>query len=308
MRFYSVFIVLVWSCTVYGQNFYDVNIIRDVKLQFQEKEWDKKLASLKSIKKKNRLAGTLTLDGKKYEQVGVRYKGNSSYNSTRKEEKIKLPLNIEADYKVKKQNFGDDIETLKLSNMFRDPSCIREVLAYWLANQLFASPGANFAKVTVNDEYLGVYTSAESIDKRFLQDKFGTKNGILFKCDPDWDTKELNTCPKGDKASLMWQGTDSSCYAGIYELKSKSGYKELINLVSVLDKNPEQIDKVLDVDKTLWMHAFNHITVNLDSYTGHLSHNYYLYMDSSKVFVPLVWDMNLAFGGFRLDGKKKPYR
>ncbi|MFK7808609.1 MAG: CotH kinase family protein, partial [Saprospiraceae bacterium] len=52
----------------------------------------------------------------------------------------------------------------------------------------------------------------------------------------------------------------------------------------------------------LWMHAFNNVIVNLDSYTGRLCHNYYLFRDSFNVFHPLVWDMNLSFGGFRHDG------
>lgn len=304
MRYWILCFFAFAACGLRAQNFYDINAIREVKIQFEDNDWDKKLVSLRNTKKKSRLTGNITIDGKKYEQVGVRYKGNSSYNATRKEEKAKLPLNVESDYKLKKQDFGDKIETLKLSNMFRDPSYIREVLAYWLANQLVVSPSANFAKVTVNKTYLGVYTSTESIDSRFLKNKFGDKNGIFFKCDPDWDSPTLKHCPKGDKASLMWQGPDSACYNGTYELKNKSGYKELLNLISILDKNPSNVSEVLDVDKTLWMHAFNHVIVNLDSYTGSLSHNYYLYRDSSNVFVPLLWDLNLAFGGFRLDGKK----
>jgi hypothetical protein len=50
------------------------------------------------------------------------------------------------------------------------------------------------------------------------------------------------------------------------------------------------------------MHALNNVMVNLDSYVGKLSHNYYLYKDSSGRFQPILWDMNLSFGGFRLDG------
>jgi hypothetical protein len=53
------------------------------------------------------------------------------------------------------------------------------------------------------------------------------------------------------------------------------------------------------------MHAFNAVLVNLDSYTGRLSHNYYLYRTPDGLFTPILWDMNISFGGFRYDGEKQ---
>jgi len=52
------------------------------------------------------------------------------------------------------------------------------------------------------------------------------------------------------------------------------------------------------------MHAFNHVVVNLDSYTGRFSHNFYLYKTPDGLMTPMIWDMNISFGGFRLDGEK----
>jgi hypothetical protein len=49
------------------------------------------------------------------------------------------------------------------------------------------------------------------------------------------------------------------------------------------------------------MHALNNVMVNLDSYTGSLSHNYYLWIDSTGVGHPIIWDLNMAFGGWRRD-------
>jgi spore coat protein CotH len=46
--------------------------------------------------------------------------------------------------------------------------------------------------------------------------------------------------------------------------------------------------------------------LNLDSYIGAFSQNYYLYLDSLGGFHPVIWDLNLAFGGFRLmNGNKR---
>ncbi len=47
------------------------------------------------------------------------------------------------------------------------------------------------------------------------------------------------------------------------------------------------------------MLALNNAIVNLDSYNGSLSHNYYLWIDTTGVSHPLIWDLNMAFGGWR---------
>ncbi|MBK7338404.1 MAG: CotH kinase family protein [Saprospirales bacterium] len=49
----------------------------------------------------------------------------------------------------------------------------------------------------------------------------------------------------------------------------------------------------------LWMLAINNVLVNLDSYVGGFAQNYYLYRDSTGIFHPVIWDLNLALG-FRL--------
>jgi hypothetical protein len=46
------------------------------------------------------------------------------------------------------------------------------------------------------------------------------------------------------------------------------------------------------------MLAFNALTINLDSYSGAFAQNYYLYEDKTGLFNPVVWDLNMCFGGF----------
>ena len=62
--------------------------------------------------------------------------------------------------------------------------------------------------------------------------------------------------------------------------------------------NFTQIETVLDVDRALWMLAFNNVLVNLDSYSGAFRQNYYLYKDQNDRFDPIVWDLNMSFAGF----------
>jgi hypothetical protein len=49
------------------------------------------------------------------------------------------------------------------------------------------------------------------------------------------------------------------------------------------------------------MLALNNTMVNLDSYNGSLSHNYYLWFDSMNVAHPIIWDLNMSLGGWRRD-------
>lgn len=287
-------------------NIYDINHIQEIKIYFEQDNWADILDSLKQDGNDIRVVGDVFVDGVKYEKAGIRYKGNSSYYNVRNAGKSKLPFNIKIDHIKDDQELPGGYTSLKLSNVFRDPSFLREVLSYEIGKKYLPSPTANFAKLYVNDEYLGFYNSSESVDDLFLDKYFGEHKGVLFKCDPNWHAKDIPSCPEGDKASLMYLGENPNCYMGLYELKTKKGWEELIKLTKVLNKNLEEIETVLDVDQILWMHAFNNVLINLDSYSGRLCHNYYLYQDTMGVFHPILWDMNLSFGGFRYTGLGTP--
>ncbi|MGL4599742.1 MAG: CotH kinase family protein, partial [Bacteroidia bacterium] len=59
---------------------------------------------------------------------------------------------------------------------------------------------------------------------------------------------------------------------------------------------------MLDIDRALWMLAYNNVLVNLDSYSGAFAQNYYLYRDDNERFCSIIWDVNMAFGGFSNTG------
>lgn len=62
-------------------------------------------------------------------------------------------------------------------------------------------------------------------------------------------------------------------------------------------ENGRDIEKYLNVDEVLKYFAVNTFLVNLDSYSGGMYHNYYLY-ENNGVCEILPWDLNLSFGGF----------
>lgn len=307
MRLLALFLILGNSIYyLQAQDFYNITTIPDIKIYFKESNWNEMLDSFKRAESEGRLIGDAVIGGKKYEKVGVRYKGNSSFKNVSDDGHSKLPFNIKINEVNKKQALASGQNTLKLSNNFRDPSFIREVLAYEIARKYLPAPRANFAKLYVNDQYLGVYTNDESIDDAFLRLHFKEDKGALVKCDPEWSVEQAPNCPDSDKSSLSYIGEDSTCYMRFYELKDKNGWKNFINFTKVLNQQPDQIESQLDINQTLWMLAFNNVLLNLDSYTGLLCHNFYLYRDTLGVYHPLIWDLNMAFGGFRrLRGTKE---
>jgi len=306
IRIFTISLLLCLPILSQAQDFYDLNSVKDIKITFAEDNWDTILDSLKYIGTKQRLKGKVQVNGTTYNNVGIRYKGNSSYHNTRKLDSSKLPFNIKLNFENKTQTLKGGYKTIKLSNVFRDPSFVREALAYEIARKYMPAPKANFARLYVNGEYLGLYSSVESIDTRFIEENFGNGDGLLYKCDPDnfGKTGTGKGCKRGNYANLQFIGQDSACYQNLYEIKSDYGWKQLIDLTKALSADEVKgINKLVNVDQVLWMHAFNDVLVNLDSYSGRLCHNYYMYYDTSGVFHPLVWDMNLAFGGFRYDGE-----
>lgn len=237
------------------------------------------------------LASYVKINGVKLDSVGVKYKGNSSYDSTRQ----KNPLHIELDSYNKNRHYQGIVD-IKLSNCYQDPSMVREVMAYQILGKYMDVPLANFAQVYINGVYYGVYTNVESINKPFCTNHFYDGNGTFIKGNP-------NVTPStSTKCNLLKLTGDSTAYFPFYEVKSDYGWRELERLADSVTNNPNALARLIDMDRVLWMLAFNAVVINLDSYSGAFCQNYYLYKDGTGRFNPIVWDLNMAFGGFPFVG------
>ncbi len=269
-----------------GQGLYDAFHVPKIELTFAEEDWQYPLHYYHSLKKGDRHIGQLIIDGEQFDKVGVRFKGFSSYSR----KSAKNPLNIKLDHVFNKANY-QNYETLKLSNGSLDPSWLREVMAYQIARKYMPAPQSNFAQVFVNDQYYGLFGNTESVDrgfaKRYLQ---VNKNKVIVK-----GNSPLGPFA-GKRSSLEYLGEDSTAYFTAYEMKSKIGWKELMVLIKTLNRHPENIESVLNMDGAIWMLAFNNVLVNLDSYSD-FQQNYYLIQDDNGRFNFVVWDVNLAFDG-----------
>jgi spore coat protein CotH len=128
------FVLITSSKSLFSQtNFYAVDSIREIKIYFDQPNWDFLLDSMYVEGSEGRLTATaITIDGTQLDSVGIRYKGYSSVSVNR----IKNPFNIKLDYIKGSQNY-DGIDKIKLSNVIQDPSFVREVLSYEIARKLY---------------------------------------------------------------------------------------------------------------------------------------------------------------------------
>ena len=292
MKFFYTLLLTVLVSIIHGQDFYNPDNIQTIEVTFAESNWDQLMNNAYAADAGYILAQSVTINGMTFDSIGVKYKGNSSY----RDNQVKNPWHIELD--TYKDHEYDGYTDIKLANGYKDPSFLRDVLGYQIVRQYMDAPLANYANLYVNGTLIGLYSNTESVSKKFMNKRFGSKENTRFKCSPPDGAGPQST----DLPKLVYLGQDSTDYYEAYELKSDVGWQELIDLCDTLANHTDAIETMLDVDRALWMIAFDNVIVNLDSYIGFFAQNYYLYRSDYGQFLPVVWDLNEAFGIFPLTG------
>ncbi len=277
----NLFLLLILaSSSLNAQNFYDRSAVQTIEVFFSFTDWDAQLDAATTTDSYI-IADSVRINGVTFDSVGVKYKGNSSYNPNNN----KNPLHINLDYIKGNQDY-QGYRSIKLQNGYQDPSMIREVLSYAILEQYMDCPKANFANVYINGTLRGMYSNSENIDEKFNGDHYYLADETFFKCNP------IGGAGPGSTASpdLKYLGADSSAYFSSYELKSPSGWNRLVDMINTLNNDFTNIESKLDIDRAIWMLAFNNVLVNLDSYSGAFRQNYFLTWDLNSRFVPTIWD------------------
>jgi len=293
-RAFFLLISLAWlmgSRAGYAQDFYDADTLQKIEIQFSQPDWDYRMDTAKAGSDGYLLADWVKINNVQFDSAGVKYKGNSSYDSTY----AKNPIHIALDEFL--PNSYEGFTDVKLSNGYADPSMIREVLAYGMVSHYMECPRANFAQLYINGQYVGLYTNVENVGKEFCSDHFYSSDRTFIKCNP-----VINPGPATKSNLKFIPAADSSGYFNFYELKSDIGWNDLVALCDSLTNIPSGAGLLFDMDRVLWMLALNNVLVNLDSYTGVFCQNYYLYRDAFGLYNPVMWDLNMSFGGFPFVG------
>ncbi|MEM6769625.1 MAG: CotH kinase family protein, partial [Bacteroidota bacterium] len=292
MKHFILSVLLTATASLSAQGLYDLTTIQTIEITFSQSNWDQLLDNAYATTGDYILAQSVAINGVVFDSIGVKYKGNSTYNANQ----VKNPFHIELD--TYKDHEYDGFTDLKLSNVAKDPSFLREVLSYQILRQYMDAPLSNYANVWVNGQLMGLYSNSESISRKFVEEHYGSKDNTRVKCSPpDGAGPQASDLP-----NLAYLGQDSAAYYAAYEMKSDGGWQELIDLCDTLANAPDELGRILDIDRVLWMLAFNNVLVNLDSYTGRFAQNYYLYRDDYQRFLATVWDLNESFGVFSDSG------
>ncbi len=292
MKYFVFYFLLFISHLAQTQDFYDMATVQTIEVTFTQSNWDALMDAQKNGAGDYIMAQSVTINGVTMDSIGAKYKGNSSYNSNQ----TKNPWHIELD--TYKDHSYDGYTDIKLANGRNDPSFVRDVLGFQVGRQYMDAPLSNYANLYVNGNLIGLYTNTESISKKFVNSRFGSKNNAFFDCSPPAGAGPQSN----DFPNLVYMGQDSTDYYDAYGMKSDEGWQELIDLCDTLSNNIADIEKIIDVDRALWMLAFDNVIVNLDSYIGRFAQNYYLYRSDYDQFFPVIWDLNESFGVFSQTG------
>ena len=227
--------------------------------------------------------------------IGLRYKGNSTYMSSA--QGLKRPFKVDINHFEDQKLHG--LHGFALGNNAMDPTRLRESLAFAVFRAAkVPAPRTAFAKVylTVADKYdktyVGVYTMIEPVDKAFLREHFKSDKGMLLKPEriqglpylgEKWDAYKDKYNPKREPTEA--------------QTRRLIDFTKLVNQADD-DTFKQKIAGYLDVDGFLRFAAANSLISNLDSFFG-LGHNYFLYLSpKTNQFHFIPWDLDLSFGGF----------
>lgn len=264
---------------------YDETVISTYHLVFEEGAWDDLQDDWGTD-----VPATLYWGDEVYPDVGVHYKGNVSLDYAGEKKSLKLDF----DEFVADQRFHG-LERINLHNGFKDPTLVRESLAYAIHEAAGdVASRTSHARVTItvpglyDEEYFGLYVNVEAVDRKYVRDRLGDEEGTLYE--------------GGD---FRWYGPDWEEYVPYpYEPKTNrtsDDHAALVRFLDVLNNTPTPelgaaIVEVFDVDRFIGWLAANTLLSNMDGVPGG-GGNCFLYHDAMRDKMVLIpWDMNEAFG------------
>ena len=350
----------------YQDKLFDTSEVLDIDIVMDDAKWNE---MLQNAQQEQYYECDVVINGTTFKQVGIRPKGNTSLSSiARDPDNNRYSFKLEFDQFVDGQTcFG--LDKLILNNSYADTTNMKEAIIYDMFQYLDADASLyNYAKISVNNEYWGVYLALEAVENSFMLRNYGMEKGYLYKPDsmnhndnnddknkdrdfggampmpsegfklpekiekdgqdlaipPEFENNvqnegeqiERKSFPKGDfgggragrgggpgsrgsGGNLNYTDDNLDSYQTIWDGQvndsSKADHKRVVEALKNVHGKTD-IEKYIDVDQILKYMAVHNFSVNDDSLSGSMSHNYYLYEANGQISI-LPWDYNLAFGG-----------
>ena len=228
-------------------------------------------------KRFNLYKADISVDGNKIKSVGIRTKGFiGSLNPERPSLKIKFNEYVD-------QSPVQGLDRLTLNNNVQDVSLASQFLTYKLFNKAgIPAPRVSHCKVTVNGEYLGVYSHVESVRSPFIKKHFQRNSGELY------------------------EGTISDFYPiAVQNIEAKNSYTEknrtqALKLAEILETKEgfdlNEAKKYINLKQFVRFWAMESLLGFWDGYTNN-QNNYYAYSNPNdqKRFHFIPWGADGAF-------------
>lgn len=285
------------------EGLYDESQIRTFELWFSQTDYWQQLTANYSAH--TDIPATLIVEGDTFPEVGVRFKGQTSYSQAGNSQK--KSFNITLDYVHPDQELMG-YKTLNLNNCFQDASFMREIVYLHQIRRHVPAAKAAYVHLFINGESWGLYPNVQQLNGDYLKEWFFSNDGTRWRADVPEGSTGGGPGPGGPggmwgdgTAALNDLGSDTTEYQQYYTLKSankENPWDDLVHVCDVLNNTPldsleERIREVMDLDRTLWFLASEIAFSDDDSYIFKGKMDYYLYWDpQTGRITPLEFDGN----------------
>ncbi|WP_318710165.1 CotH kinase family protein [Candidatus Acetatifactor stercoripullorum] len=275
----------------YAARLFDDSLVHTVDIQIED--WR---TFIEQAEEEEYVPCTVVIDGERFDNIGLRIKGNNSLRLTEEYGLSRYSLKLEFDQFLDGGNYYG-LDKLSLDASFQDNSYLKTYMAYDMMKFMeVPAPLCSYVWVTVNGEEWGLFLAIEEPEESFARRNFGNDYGKLYK--PDY--RFLND--ENFDVALKYIDDSPDSYPGIFKnakfKTSQADQKRLIESLRILSTG-ENLETAIDVDEVLRYFVVQVFVMNWDSYLGYTGHNYFLYEEDGILSI-LPWDYNLAFGTYAL--------
>ncbi len=228
--------------------------------------------------------------------VGIRSRGSGTRNG------VKPGLKVDFNRYISNQTFVD-LRGLVLDNNYTDSTVVREsVTMKMFARMAVPAPREAHARLYVNNEYAGVYTIVEAVDRTFVSRVFGPEEADVESGGYLFEYKYVFPY------DMTYLGSQLESYAPLFEPQTRDTdsmtalYKPIEELVRTINESPDEdfaaaVGKYLDLPLFMKHLAVETFMVEWDGLTGNWEmNNFYLYRfraSGRSQFIP--WDKDQTF-------------